>query len=69
MKTITLTFYECEHEGDLDNYADDVRECGGKVIDSEINEDAEIGRLTVQVEDKATFLAKFKETDAAQFLN
>ena len=67
--TLTISFYECEHDGDLEDYVDDVVESGGKIVSSEINEEAEIGRVTVEVEDREAFFEKFKKTDAYCFIN
>ena len=66
---MNLSFYECEHEGDLEQYIEDVTACGGTVVDSEINDEAEVGHVTVEVEDRKAFDVKFKETDAYQFIN
>jgi hypothetical protein len=63
----SLEFYECEHNGDLDNYIEDIESCGGCVINSSINLEAEIGY--VMIEHSPDFWDKFKETDAFNFLN
>jgi len=62
-----LSFYECEHGGDLDNYISDVEESGGCVIARDLNHDAEIGTIVI-THDK-DFWDRFKETDAFEFLN
>jgi hypothetical protein len=69
MKTLTLEFYECEHGGDLNNYMEDIIECGGKIIDSDIDYEAEIGEVVVEVEDEKAFNKLFEETDSYDFLN
>jgi hypothetical protein len=69
MKTLRLEFYECEHGGDLDYYIGDIIECGGQIKRSDVNEDAEIGWVTFDVKDEDSFMEKFKETEAYQFLN
>lgn len=67
MKTITLNFHECEHEGDLDYYLDDIREAGGNAVSWELNYEAETAEVKVEVEDVKEFLIKFKETDGCDF--
>ena len=62
-----IEFYECEHDGDLNNYISDLQESGASVIDSNINHEAEIGHVTIEVEDYEAFLEKFKETDSIDF--
>jgi hypothetical protein len=67
-KIYRLTFSECEHDGDLDNYKDDIISSGGKIVDSGVNHDEESGWVKVEIEDKDAFLAKFRETDAYGFM-
>ena len=71
MKTETVEFYECEHEGDLDRYVDDLLASGFSVSDSSVCEDAEIGSVTVSAPeaewDKCS--AKFQKTSSHAFLN
>ena len=69
MQNIQLEFYECEHNTDLDNYLDDVIECGGEIVNSRVDYDGEIGYVVVAVENRAEFMTKFQETEASQFLN
>ena len=73
MKRITLSFGECEHQGDLDCYIRDIRECGGKIISSRLSggDDGvyETGHVTFEVEDSVAFTAKFKLTDSWDFCN
>jgi len=66
MKT-QLSFYECEHYGDLDNYIDDVEQSGGTVTSSNINLEAETG--TIDVTHDEGFWDRFKETNSFEFLN
>ena len=61
-----LTFYECEHGGDLDHYLDDIYNSGGKVIRSQVERDEECSVL-VEVEDKQDFLKRFKRTKSYGF--
>lgn len=66
---MTLEFYECEHNGDLDNYITDIEESGGKVISSELNYDREVGIVVIDVADDKVFMEKFSNTDAYGFIN
>jgi len=64
-KVITLVFSECEHEGDIHNYAQDVRSAGGKVVGSKMCQYSyEQCEIRVEVVDKAKFFEKFKKTNA-----
>jgi len=67
-KIYTLSFSECEHDGDLDNYKGDIISSGGKIVDSGVNHNEETGWVKVEIEDKDAFLAKFRETDAYGFM-
>jgi len=66
MHEITLEFHECEHEGDLDHYIDDLPRC--KVISTNINKSAEIGTVVIRVHDRKKFWDEFRETEAYEFL-
>jgi hypothetical protein len=66
---IKANFYECEHDGDLDNYIGDIVSSGGKIISSSVDSDEETGTVVFEVEDKPTFVEKFKQTNAWQFLD
>ena len=70
MAKIKITFSECEHQEDLDNYADNVRESGGTILEESVNIDTEEGMMLVEVEveDKQTFVNKLKETDCYDFI-
>ena len=69
-KRATVEFYECEHNGDLNMYCDDLRKCGANIERTEINEYAEVGQVTFTVEgDWSAFVTAFKETEAYDFLN
>jgi len=67
MKTITINFYECEHNGDLDDYFADIRKAGGNVINVDHNFEAETAEVELEVENIKTFLIKFIETDGCDF--
>jgi hypothetical protein len=64
----TLIFLECEHEGDLDNYLDDIKKSGGKVLLSRIDNDEVIAEVVVEYEEDE-FMEKFINTNAFQFSN
>ncbi len=66
-KTLTIRFHECEHSGDLDHYAHDVGASGGRIVSESLNEEAETGTLTVEVDDVDAFKAKFAKTDSHDF--
>ena len=66
MKAV-LYFSECEHDGDLDEYISDIVNCGGKVLDREINYDAETAKVEIEIDE--TFAEKFKQTNAFEFSN
>jgi len=68
-KTFSLSFYECEHHGDADNYKDDIRDSGGKITGTTLNYDAESCKIEFKVSNYNAFMKKFKKTDAYQFLN
>jgi len=65
---LKITFTECEHDADLENYADDVRNSGGTIVQSYVNTDEEEGVIIIEVEDKPTFVEKFKQTQAWEFV-
>ena len=62
-----IYFSECEHEGDLDNYADDIRKADGIVISSSLDTGSEEGRITVETSDFKSFLERFKQTESYDF--
>lgn len=68
MKKITLNFYECEHQGDLDTYINDLPK-GTRVISKSIDYDDETGTVVIEVDNVAIFWVEFGKTDAYQFLN
>jgi len=65
--THTISFHECEHNGDMQNYINDLIEAGAQIENSKINLDAEVCYITVLIDDLIIFLAKSKETDAYEF--
>jgi hypothetical protein len=65
---LTVTFSECEHDGDLDNYKEDIIKCGGKILSSSLDSDEETGTVVFEVEDKIIFRNKFIDTDTWEFV-
>jgi len=65
--TTTISFTECEHNGDLDNYVQDLISSGAKVISSEVNPSEEMGYVRVSIGDKTQFMKQFMETDSYDF--
>lgn len=63
----SLYFHEVEHNGDLDEYINDIREAGGKVLSKEINYEAETA--VVDIEFEQGFAEKFRQTRACEFSN
>ena len=66
---LSLSFYECEHGGDLRRYRADIVSCGGRIKRTDINIPAEIGRIDFQVKSKKGFWGKFKKTSSYGFIN
>ena len=62
-----VQFDECEHEGDLEEYVNDLQESGAEIIDHNINYDAECGYVTIEVSDTKDFISKFKQTNSFDF--
>ena len=66
MKT-TIHFVECEHDGDYQDYANDLGDSGAKIINHELNYEAETCDIFVEIEDIGAFIEKFKKTDSIGF--
>ena len=69
MVTLRLSFYECEHNQDMQNYISDMVNCGAKIINSELDTDDETCMIIYSVEDQEEFIKKFIETDCYEFVN
>jgi hypothetical protein len=69
MTTKTFEFYECEHEGDLQNYTNDIIKCGGTIQYNDVDYDREIGTVKFTVKDWKSFWEDFKQTETYEFLN
>lgn len=66
---VTLHFHECEHQGDLDNYLNDLMDSSATILTSEINYDEETAKVEVEVDAYGIFLNIFEDTDAYEFSN
>ncbi len=66
-QTLHLRFYECEHDGDLQTYLEDVQKSGAKVLDHHLDTNAEEAVVKLQIEDFQTFKADFQKTESADF--
>ena len=62
-----LRFYEVEHAGDMSAYLDDVRTCGGQVLQSQLSENDEEGVAQIEVTDFPAFKTAFQKTESADF--
>jgi len=65
---LTLTFSECEHQGDLNNYSDDIHKCGGTIVQFHVDTENEEGTVIILVENKDAFMNEFKKTEAYNFM-
>jgi len=66
-KQFTIVFYECEHNGDLDTYAEDIMSCGARVDAKTLNYESEMGIVEAHTPNIKEFEARFKQTDSYQF--
>jgi hypothetical protein len=64
-----MSFYEVEHEGDLEPILDDIAKAGGKVLSHNINDEAETATVEVEAPDRKAFSEKFRKTDSADWIN
>lgn len=67
----TLVFGECDHEGDLDTYAWEVANSGGRIAEKKWNARQKIGIIEIQVNDEqelAAFMNTFKNKNSSFFL-
>lgn len=68
---ITLTFNECEHEGDLDTYVWEVVNSGGQVVEKRWDPKRRKGMVEITVNnerDFESFMDKFKSKSSHSFL-
>ena len=55
----TAYFHECEHEGDLDNYIEDLHNSGATILNSDLNYEEETAEVEFAVEDIENFKIAF----------
>lgn len=67
MEQITITFSECEHRGDLNNYIGDLVDAGARILSSGLNTDSEEGWVCIEVSDREAFDKAFEATDSYDF--
>lgn len=65
MKQMTIHFIECEHDEDLREYLNDIHRSGMKIIDHELNYEAETADVIVKTDNES--IRKFKETNSCGF--
>ena len=65
----TISFYEVEHQGDLNNILEDMRSCGAKIGYTRLDVDEETCTIEYEVEDMGKFINKFIETESYDFIN
>lgn len=64
----TIRFYECEHYGDAEEYIRALGNCGAKILDVRVNEDAEEAMVRVEIDCAlGDFLKRFKEEEPDAF--
>lgn len=68
-KRRTISFYECEHQGDLNNILEDMRSCGAKIGYTQLDVDEETCTIEYEVEDMGEFAVQFKDTESYDFIN
>lgn len=67
-----IRFYECEHQGDVDDYVGALGRLGAKVLQWKLDEDAEEVEVTVEIQESVgEFIKRFKseESDAYEMSN
>jgi hypothetical protein len=60
-----ITFSECEHDGDVNNYKQDLIDSGATII--EVNPDFDSEEVTIVIDYEKDFIDKFKETNSYDF--
>jgi hypothetical protein len=66
MSKQTITFSECEHEGDVENYKQDLIKSGATILEVTPNFDEE--EVTIVIEVDKYFTDEFKKTDSYNFI-
>jgi hypothetical protein len=65
-RNICITFGECEHEGDMSDYVEELQRAGASVLRAELNEDAECCTVELRIASAAVMQA-VEATDAWEF--
>jgi len=65
----TISFYGCEHQGDLNNILEDMRSCGAKIGYTRLDVDEETCTIEYEVEDMGEFATQFIDTESYDFIN
>ena len=68
MTTTQLSFYEIEHQDDLEPILDEIAKAGAKVVSYSINADMEIAHVTIEAKDMKAFKETFKHTGSVGWL-
>lgn len=64
---IEVTYYECEHFGDLERYKQELCSAGARVIEENPDFDSEEVTFRIEVDNINAFLEKFRKTDSYDF--
>ena len=67
MTMTIINFFECEHDGDMERYREDLIESGAKIIRSDSNFNEESCGVVIEVKDISEFKQKFALTDSYGF--
>ena len=62
-----LRFEECEHEGDMSNYVEDLIKSGAKVKNKNLDYEEECCEIIVEIDDYEAFYKKFERTFSFAF--
>lgn len=66
-KQFTIVFYECEHNDDLDTYADEMISCGARVDAKTLNYESEMGIVEASTSNLSKFRNEFMRTKSFEF--
>jgi hypothetical protein len=69
MIRIHLSFKECKHFTDLENYMKDVKACDGDIGVAIVADETERGYIEVGIKDLYQFVERFKKTRACRYSN
>jgi len=63
----TIYFHECEHNSDLENYLNDLKDSGADILSSNLDYEEETAEVKIEVADYGIFLNIFEDTDSYEF--